>query len=150
MAAKEAPVTAVKPSDDQPVTATMEVTPGELTAGQTFQLIVHVDVASAHHIYATNSIGKPFIPTTLSVTLPSGVEAVGPWIVPEPIRRRNGDLIYTDSILFRRSARLHLNIPVGRLSISGDLRYQACTEELCWPPRTLQLSSTIDVHPIKR
>lgn len=150
LTATEAAIAPDNTSSELPVTASMEATPRALMAGQTFQIVVHVTVANAHHIYATNSIGKPFVPTTLEVTLPAGVETTGPWIPPEPIRRGNGDLIYTDSISFVRPARLKMNIPSGRRSIAGELRYQACTEELCWPPRTLQFSASIEVHSIKR
>jgi len=146
----KAAVESTKTSNDLPLTASMEATPGGLMAGRTFQIVVHVTVADAHYIYATNSIGKPFVPTTLDVTFPAGVEAAGPWILPEATRRRNGDLIYTDSISFVLPARLKMNIPSGRRAIAAKLLYQACTEELCWPPRTLELSASIDVHPIKR
>jgi len=122
----------------------------EVRAGEKFEILVRVEIAGAHHIYASNVAGKPFIPTTLDVTLPRGVEALGKWIGPEPTRRRNGELVYTDSVLFHRSLKVRANVPPGLLSIKGELQYQACTEELCWPPRTIQLSSSISVQSPKR
>ena len=138
-----------KPSSSQPVMAAMKAEPPEVLAGEAFEISVRVEIASAHHIYASNVLGKPFVPATLDVTLPRGVEAVGKWIGPEPTRRRNGDLVYTDSALFRRPLKVHANAPAGPLSIKGELSYQTCTEELCWPPRTIQLSSSIRVQVSK-
>lgn len=139
-----------KPSSSEPVTAAMKSAPPEVMAGETFEVLVRVEIAGGHHIYASNMVGKPFLPATLDVTLPGGVEALGHWIGPEPIRRRNGDLVYTDSVLFRRRLKVRANVPAGPLSIKGELHYQACTEELCWPPRIIRLSSSIDVRSPKR
>ena len=139
-----------KPSSSQPVTAAMKSASSEVIAGETFEILVRVEIAGAHHIYASNVVGKPFVPTTLEVMLPRGVEALGNWIGPEPTRKRNGELVYTDSVLFRRQLRVRANVPAGPLSIEGELHYQTCTEELCWPPRTIQLSSSISVQSPRR
>lgn len=138
-----------KPSSSEPVTSAMKSAPPEVMAGEAFEILVRVEIAGAHHIYASNMVGKPFIPATLDVTLPRGIEALGDWVGPEPIRRRNGELVYTDSVLFRRRLKVRANVPAGPLSIKGELHYQTCTEELCWPPRTIQLSSSISVRSPK-
>ena len=135
-----------KPSSSVPVTAVMETVPPEVRAGGTFELLVRVEIADVHYIYASNAAGKPFTPTTLNVTLPAGVEVLGDWTGPEPTRKRNGDFIYTDSVSFHRPLRVRANVPAGALSMKGELHYQACTEELCWPPHTLQLSAPVRVH----
>jgi DsbC/DsbD-like thiol-disulfide interchange protein len=146
----DAPFASSKPSSSEPVTAAMKSAPPEVMAGETFEILVRVEIAGAHHIYASNVVGKPFIPTTLDVTLPRGVEALGNWIGPEPTRRRSGELVYIDSALFHRPLRVRANVPAGPLSIKGELHYQTCTEELCWPPRTIQLSSSISVQSPRR
>lgn len=133
------------PVDNGPVTASMKADPTEIYAGSMFEILVRVEIAAAYHLYATNSVGKPFVPITLNLTLPNGVEAVSDWTAPPPTRTRSGDLIYTDSVQFRRSLRVGSNVSTGLLSIGGELRYQACTEELCWPPRALKLSTTVGV-----
>jgi hypothetical protein len=140
-----APFVPTEPSSRQPVTAVMKSAPNVM-AGQAFEILVRVAIAGAHHLYASNASGQPFIPTTVELTLPRGVEALGDWIGPEPTRRRNGELVYTDSALFRRQLKVGANVPAGPLSIKGELHYQACTEELCWPPRSIPLSSLIHVH----
>ena len=134
-----------KPSSSQPVTAAMQIIPTEVRNGVTFELLVSLEIAGAHHVYASNIVGKPFIPLSLNVTLPDGIEALNDWIAPAPSRTKTGELVYTDSVSFRRSLRVGSNVPAGPLLIKGDLRYQACTEELCWPPRTIDLSSSINI-----
>jgi len=142
--------TASKPSSGRPVVAGMQSAPPEATPGGTFEILVRVEIAGAHHLYASNVVGQPFLPVALDLILPDGVEASGDWIGPEPTRRRNGEFIYTDSVLFRRTLKVRVNVPAGSLSIKGELHYQTCTEELCWPPRTIQLSSSVSVYSPKR
>jgi hypothetical protein len=134
-----------KPSSFQPVVAVMEIIPAKVRKGGTGEILVRLEIAGAHHIYASNIVGKPFIPISLNVTLPDGIEALSDWIAPAPNRTKTGELVYTDSMSFRRSLRVGSNVPAGPLSIKGELRYQACTEELCWPPRTIKLSSSVDI-----
>jgi len=139
-----------KPSSSRPVTAAMQPAPSEVRAGGTFEILVQVEIAGGHHLYASNMVGQPFVPATLDVRLPHGVEALGDWIGSVPTRGRNGGFVYTDSALFRRLLKVHSNVPAGMLSIRGELHYQACTEELCWPPRVIQLSSSLRVYSSKR
>jgi hypothetical protein len=134
-----------KPSSYRPVTAAMEIVPADVQKGGIAEIQVRLEIAGAHYIYATNVVGKPFIPVSLNVNLPDGIEFSGGWVAPAPDRTKTGELVYTDSVSFRRSLRVGSNVPAGPVSIRGELRYQACTEELCWPPQTITLSSSINV-----
>ena len=114
-------------------------------AGESFEILVRVRIAGGHHIYSTNALNGPFTPTTLDLILPAELEPAGQWVTPKPTTTKTGDRIYTDSNLFRRSLRVRLNSPPGLLSIKGELRCQACTEELCWPPGKIGVSTTVAV-----
>lgn len=133
-------------SSGQPVMGTMTSWPDRLQAGAVFELRVSVKIASAHHIYASNALGSPFVPATLNVALPDGVEDLGTWTGPEPKRSRGGEYIYTDTVEFRRSFKLQTNVPPGSMSIRGEFHFQACTDELCWPPRTIPLATSLRVN----
>lgn len=136
-----------RPASVQPVMGTMTSLPDRLQAGDAFELRVSVKIDSAHHIYASNTVRSPFVPATLEVALPDGVEALGTWNGPEPKRSRGGECIYTDTVEFRRAFRLQTNVPPGSMSIRGEFRFQACTDELCWPPRTIALATSLRVNP---
>lgn len=139
-----------EPSSSQPLTAAMNSSSPEVVAGERFEIVVRIKIAAAHHIYASNLVDKPFIPATVDLALPRGVETLGDWSGPEPTRARNGAFIYVDSVVLRRPLRIRANVPSGVLSIKGELHYQACTEELCWPPRTIKLVASIQVRPARR
>jgi hypothetical protein len=142
--------TVPKSSIGPPVSGAMSVSSSQAMPGETVEIIVHVEIGATYHIYASNAVAKTVNPTTIDLTLPHGVEALGDWSGPEPTRRRSGELVYTDSVQFRRLLKLHAKVPMGALSIKGTLRYQACTEEICWPPRSIQLSSLLVVHSPNR
>jgi len=136
---------APEPSRTEPVTAAMKADRDTVHAGESFEVLVRVRIAAGHHIYSTNTIDGPFTPTTLDLILPAELEPVGKWVAPKPTTTKTGDRIYSDSILFRRSLKVRLNTLPGLLSIKGELRCQACTEELCWPPGKIGVSTTVAV-----
>ena len=134
-----------EPSRIEPVTAAMKVDRETVRAGESFEVLVRVRIAAGHHIYSSNTLGGPFTPTTLDLILPADLEPVGKWGAPRPTTTKTGERIYSDSILFRRSLKVRLNTPPGPLSIKGELRYQACNEELCWPPGKIGVSTSVAV-----
>jgi len=134
-----------EPSHTEPVTAAMNVDRETVRAGETFEVLVRVRIAAGRHIYSTKAIGGPFTPTSLDLILPGDSEPVGKWVAPRPTTTKTGDRIYSDSILFRRSLKVRLNTPPGLLSIKGELRYQACNEELCCPPGKIGVSTPVAV-----
>lgn len=135
-----------EPSRSEPVTARMDASRKTLSVGDAFELVVRVRIIGGSHIYPLNQAEKPFVPTTLQLTLPSGVEIVGDWQAPEPSRAKGGEKVYTDSVVFRRPLKIRSAPVTGRLSLKGELQYQVCTAEVCWPPKTISLSTAITIE----
>jgi hypothetical protein len=75
-----APFASSIPSSFRPVTAAMEIVPAEVRKGGTAEIHVRLEIAGAHYIYASNVVDKPFIPVSLNVTLPDGIESSGGWV----------------------------------------------------------------------
>jgi hypothetical protein len=118
--------------------------PVDLRAGATAELLVAVRIARAHYLHAEADHGGTFTPLKIEATLPPGVEFVGNWIFPSPIAGRAGVPIYRDSVLLKRSLKI-TSLPPQTLNVSGVLRYQACNDELCWPPGRLELSAPLSI-----
>jgi hypothetical protein len=137
------------PSSAQPVTAGMAVNRKKLHPGDAFELCVRARIAGGHHIYGTNAVHGPFSPTALTLRLPREVEAIDDWAVPEPAKTKGGDLVYTESVVFRRHLKIQLSAKPGKLIVSGELFCQPCSEQLCWPPRTIPLSVSVVVQEPK-
>ena len=140
----EAKIIPAEPSASEPVTGALQV-PAQVRAGERFDVQINLRIAGRHHIYATTGVREPFVPTKLEFHFPDGISPMGVYVLPTPERARNGDAIYTDNLIVRQSCRARPNVSTGTVSIQCEVRYQACTDELCWPPRTIQLASKINL-----
>jgi hypothetical protein len=132
-----------EPSPSEPVKASMEFrSAGDGTA----ELLVAVRIARAHYVHAPGDEGSKFAPLSMELTLPDGVTTVGDWIFPPPQAGRGGSPEYRDSVLLKRSLRIGAISP-RTLTIGGVLRFQACTEELCWPAGKMELFAPLVIGP---
>jgi len=131
------------PSPDEPVTATMSIRPESLSAGEAGEILVSVRIAAVHYIHAAKNPGEPWVPLAMNVSLPDGVEFSGDWQLPTPEKGHGDALVYRNSVLLRRALRVGPTSAPRDLRVSGELRYQACNDELCWPTRTMELSAPL-------
>jgi hypothetical protein len=138
------------PTPGEPVTAVMTIQPDRATAGETVEVLVCVRIASAHFIHAPGEAGGPFIPVAVNAQLPAGVEPVGDWQLPSPEKGRGTALVYRNSVVLRRSLKVVSMSASESLLVTGELRYQVCTDELCWPQGKLQLSAPLTIYSPRR
>jgi hypothetical protein len=115
-----------------------------LSPGTTGELLVAVRVARAHYLHAEADHGGTFTPLKIEATLPPGVEFIGDWSFPAPETGRGGLPVYRTSVLLKRT--LRVTSPPVTPDVTGVLRYQACNDELCWPPGKLELSAPLPIH----
>jgi thiol:disulfide interchange protein DsbD len=121
---------------DDVVTATLGVKPGTAS--------VHMTIAAGWHINAHEPADEFLIPTILTLEPPAGV-SVGPLTYPKPVSRvlpfseGKAMLLYEGDVEI--VAALSGTAAAGA-PFRGKLRYQACDEERCLPPRTLELTAT--------
>jgi len=134
-----------QPSHAEPVTAAMMTDCQTTRAGETLELSVRVRIAGGYHIYSNRPPHGPFSPTTLVLRLPEELEAVGDWLASSPTTTKTGEEVYIESVLFRRRLKVRSNAGHKVLSIKADLLYQACNDELCWPPGKIRLSASVAV-----
>lgn len=138
------------PSPSEPVKAVMEFRPGSVSAGAEGELVVSIRIARAHYLHAKADPGGKFTPLGIEVELPSGIAGTRDWQFPPPETGRTGAPVYRERVLLRRPLRVKSSAAARSLVITGKLRYQACTEDLCWPPRTLELSAPVSIQPMSR
>jgi Disulphide bond corrector protein DsbC len=131
---------APEPSQSDPVKAVMEC---RTTSGNTAELLVAVRIAGTYYLHAEADHGGTFTPLKIEATLPPGVEFVGDWSFPAPTKER-GIEVYRTSVLLKRA--LKITSATADSKVTGVLRYQACYDELCWPPGKLELSAPISIQ----
>jgi thiol:disulfide interchange protein DsbD len=119
---------------DEPVRARLEATAGEAVA--------EVTIAPGWHINAHAPRDAFLIPTTLALSPPQGLIA-GDVTWPSPVERTLAFAPGKPLLLYEGSLRLAAPLTgaaaAGSPPLRGSLRYQACNDTTCLPPRTLDL-----------
>jgi thiol:disulfide interchange protein DsbD len=118
--------------------------------GDSFQLAVVAKIRTGFHINARQPSADYLIPTELRAELPAGFRAAGEVSYPQ------GELhtfaftktplnVYQDKVVFRFPLTALAGAPLGAQKIPLKLRYQACSNEVCLPPVTLNLEAAVTV-----
>jgi len=121
--------------------AAEEVVTGTLSVGEG-QAVVEMTVAPGWHVNAHDPRDDFLVPTTLTVVPPDGMRA-SEVVYPEAVERKlsfGGDRplrLYAGRVRF--TARLEGAPAPEAGPLRAALRYQACNDSRCLPPRTLEL-----------
>lgn len=130
---------------------TTDVTPTvSLTAGKTAQVEVRFRVNPGYHVNSHNPGSELLIPTSLSFTsldkikagkiaYPAGEEFVLEFSPKEKLNVYTGDVVAEVPIVVAKDAAL------GTYSLKGELQYQACNNNSCFPPKNLPVEITVIV-----
>jgi hypothetical protein len=129
-----------EPSQSDPVKAVMEC---RKKGGDTAELLVAVRIAGTYYLHADADHDGTFTPLKVEATLPPGVEFVGDWCSPAPTQER-GIEVFRSSVLLKRT--LKVISATADSKVTGVLRFQACNDELCWPPGKMELSAPLSIQ----
>jgi thiol:disulfide interchange protein DsbD len=118
-------------------------------AAVSFKLTASLD--ENWHLYSlTTPAGGPIV-TTIKL---AGHPAIARYRVfqPRPVRALDPNF-NIDTETFEKQVEFHLAVelapsaPPGLLEVTANLRYQACTDKLCLPPRKKTASATLTIDP---
>ena len=134
------------------VTFNYRFEPNKPRPGEQARIIVELDVHSGWHVYSVIPNRGEFAPIPTSLTLENGsLIIIGPVYESNPITAKDPVL---DMLLsfHEKTATLFQNIRIPE-EISGGsslkstikLRYQACSDRICLPPKTDELTTDISI-----
>lgn len=114
-----------------------------------FQLAVVLKIRPGFHINAREVSAEYLIPTDLRADLPSGFKA-GDVTYPKGTLRpftfsKKPLNVYQDTAILRLKLTALADAPLGPQHIPFKLRYQACSEEICLPPVTVDVDAKFTV-----
>lgn len=141
---------AQSPGKKAPSVTMAPVEPIAVTRGKGGGVSLHFRVASGFHINSNTPKSEFLIPTALKIdaptdiaitklSYPQGAEMSFPFAPNEPLSVYSGD--FTVSMTVRP---LHTVQP-GKYAIHGDLKYQACDNAACYPPKHLPVDFEVKV-----
>lgn len=121
-----------------------------VTRGQAGTLSLHFRVSPGFHINSNTPKSEFLIPTTLRIDAPTdiaitrlrypaGKDMSFPFAPDEPLNVYSGDFTVTMAV-----RPLHTVLP-GKYAIHGELKYQACDNAACYPPKKLPVDFDVKV-----
>ena len=120
--------------------------------GSTFQAAVVLDIPEGLHVNANKPLGKYAVPTVVKVDAPRGFRVT-------PVNYPRGSVrtfsfggaestriaVYEGRPVFRFNVNVPAEQPFGVENVRVSVRFQSCTDEVCYPPATRNLELHIPV-----
>ena len=129
----------------------MKVTPEELTLakGASGDAIVHLQIQNGYHINANPATFPYLIPTNLAITAASGV-SVEFITYPDPLSKTfsfaDAPLkVYEGDTLVKAKLKAAPSAETGKHNLSAKLRVQACDDQVCYAPGTIDVTIPVAV-----
>ncbi len=118
-------------------------------AGSPFRLAAQVALPEGLHVQSNAPRDTTLVPTTLTIEAPAGItvdEIVFPVPKDFPLAGQDEPLLVFDQH-FVVGARITLaaTVPAGDLALPARLRYQACNDQMCFAPATVEFQWTLRV-----
>lgn len=137
------------PSGRDVVSPSAYVSLDPVARGSSFQLAVVLKIRNGFHINARETSADYLIATDLRADEPAGFKS-------GQISYPKGELhtfafskkplnVYEDKVILRMGLSVLPDAPLGAQHIPLKLRYQACSNEVCLPPVTLDVDAIVNV-----
>jgi DsbC/DsbD-like thiol-disulfide interchange protein len=112
--------------------------------GRTVRASLVLDVPSGYHVNAHEPISRFALPTKLEVEAPSGLK-IGRIFYPKAIARRfsfSEDRlgVYENRVTITFTFTVPPNQSPGKVELKARLSYQSCSDEVCFPPVTREMT----------
>lgn len=117
--------------------------------GRVIQAAVVMDIPGGYHVNSNRPLEKFLVATQLSVDAPKEIR-VGPIAYPRA-RLQNFQFskvklsVYEGRAILRFNVTVPANFNSGSLELKAKLRYQSCSDALCFPPQTREVRLDVPV-----
>ena len=132
----------------QSVSVSGSVAKKTVSRGSTTKASVVLAIPSGLHVNSSRPASEYAIPTTVSVS-GSGLKTGG-LTYPRGRNRKfqfseNRINVYEGRVSFPFNVTVPANFRGSTVKVNATVRYQACTEEICYPPKTKTITMTAKV-----
>ncbi len=125
------------------------VSPDRVSRGRAARASVVMDIPGGYHVNSSRPLEKFLIPTQLTIEAPDGIRASSVSYPRAVLRKlkfsKNRVSVYEGRALMRFTVTVPANVGGGSKEIKLKLRYQACNDDVCFPPQTKQMSLWLNV-----
>ncbi len=118
--------------------------------GATVQSKIPVTVMTGYHVNSNSPNEEYLIPLKLTWTATGALEG-GTVTYPKPLQEKyefseKPVSVYTGSFDLTANFRVAANAPAGPGVATGKLKYQACSNKACFPPKTIDVNVSYQVQ----
>lgn len=121
----------------------------ELKPGGSADAKVSLAIVDPYHVHANPASQKSLIATTLTFTPPAGIKVDPPVYPPGQSMKFSFDehplLVYAKSAEIGVRVHADAKHAAGTVNLPGKLRYQACDDTACYPPKTIDVNVALNV-----
>lgn len=131
-------------------TITGTIAKGEVTKGRKAKATIVLDIPHDLHTNSNNPGSEYAIPTTVKITPVSGVK-IGSVVYPRGMNKKfefseKALNIYEGKVEFAFDVTVPTSYRGAKIEIEVSVRYQACTNEVCYPPTSKKATLTANVR----
>ncbi len=117
--------------------------------GRTVQGAIVMEIPRDFHVNANRPLGKYAVPTTLKIETPGGIK-IGPVNYPRSTVRtfsfsKEQLAVYEGRAVMRFNVTIPANYEPGVIELRARVKYQSCTDEVCFQPVTREVTMPIAV-----
>jgi DsbC/DsbD-like thiol-disulfide interchange protein len=131
------------------VSAKGVVSVDKVRQGRSFQVAVLLDIGQNFHINSYQPKDPNLIPTKIEPVKADGI-VFGPLTYPkgEEQKFKFSDeplSVYSGHVVIKFPARTTAKLPLGQQTLRAKVRYQACNDQACFPPKTIEVTIPVEV-----
>jgi DsbC/DsbD-like thiol-disulfide interchange protein len=120
-------------------------------SGRKAILEVSADIQDGWHVYGLNQGSGG--PTPLHVTLDANdtAQTAGAVSGTPPVKKHDTSFdtdteVYTHSFILQVPVQVNQHLPAGKRDVFVSVRFQACSDRVCLPPRTVHVPVPIEIE----
>jgi DsbC/DsbD-like thiol-disulfide interchange protein len=121
----------------------------EIAAGSSAEAQVRLAIQAGYHINANPATDPYLKPTELALSASDGI-SVGFIVYPDPLTKKfpfseRPLAVYESEALLKVSLKADKSAKSGPRHLLGEVRIQACDDQVCYPPGTIDLKIPVNV-----
>lgn len=126
------------------------ISPKKVKRGRTAQATIVMEIPGGYHVNSNRPLEKFLIATQLKIDAPKGVR-VGPISYPRSQVRslkfsKNKVAVFEGRTTIRFTVTVPSGFASNNVELKARLRYQSCSDEVCFPPQNRDESIWLNVE----
>lgn len=133
-----------------PVRWSLRIAPKTVAVGDQFTAHLTAQIAKGWHLYSLEEVPNGPRPTLITLASQQLFEMNGEIVYPTPITKYDENFgvdthFYESSVSFALPIKIAASAKRETTNLIVQTRYQVCNEEMCLPPKTVKVATTIKI-----